>query len=63
MGSKRKAQDELQDVHDMDGSVGTSLVFPKSDLSAVQDSRYASLYAKEVDFRSLSKQDAEFAAM
>lgn len=28
-----------------------------------QDSFYRSLYVKEVDFRSLSKQDDEFAAM
>ncbi|KAB5523824.1 hypothetical protein GE09DRAFT_1152708 [Coniochaeta sp. 2T2.1] len=37
--------------------------FPGSDLSAVKDSYYANLYTKEVDFRSLSKQDPEFAAV
>lgn len=37
--------------------------FPGSDLSGVKDNFYRELYNKEVDFRSLAKQDADFAAM
>lgn len=37
--------------------------FPHSDLSGVKDNYYRDLYTKEVDFRQLAKQDAEFAAV
>lgn len=37
--------------------------FPDPDPAALQDNYYANLYEKDVDFRSLSRQDAEFAAM
>ena len=58
---KRKAPDD-------DGAVIASesiaqRAFLEFDASAVKDSYYANLYTTEVDFRSLSKQDAEFAAM
>ncbi len=57
---KRKAPDEV--VVDTPGEV-IYRGFPESDSSSTRDRYYANLYTKEVDLRSLSKQDAEFAAM
>jgi hypothetical protein len=37
--------------------------FPDSDLTGVKDSFYRELYNQEVDFRSLARHDADFAAM
>lgn len=57
--NKRKAPDDVvvrtgQSIH---------REIPKSDRSFARDSYYANLYTKEVDFKSLSEQDAKFAAM
>ncbi|OIW32285.1 hypothetical protein CONLIGDRAFT_264520 [Coniochaeta ligniaria NRRL 30616] len=57
--NKRKAPDEVVVAS---GEI-IHRDFPESDISSVRDSYYANLYTKEVDFRGLSKQDAEFAAI
>jgi 23S rRNA (adenine1618-N6)-methyltransferase len=57
--NKRKALDEV--VVASDEVLHRRL--PDSDHSSVKDSYFANLYTNEVDFKSLSKQDAEFAAM
>jgi hypothetical protein len=59
--NKRKAPDEHEEAAASDEVVHPR--FPESDHAAVQDNYYANLYKKEIDFRGLSKQDAQFAAM
>lgn len=61
--NKRKAADEDEEAGAIAPTGAFHPRFPDSDTTAVQDNYYANLYTKEIDFRSLSKQDAEFAAM